>query len=300
MYLSRKKKSKRSEIGLIYIFPWIMGFFAFSLYPILASLYYAFTNFNLLKRPMFVGLSNFINIFKDQDFYLSLKATCIFVFLGVPAKIVLALLLALLLNTKVRLINFFRTVYYIPSILGGSVAIGILWRTIFMKEGLLNNILSVFSIPPVNWLGNPDTTIYVLTLLPIWQMGSSMVIFLAGLKQIPVQLYESAKIDGISRPQGFFHIIVPMISPLILFNFVMQTINAFQEFSGAFIITNGGPVKSTYLYALYLYDQAFKFFKMGYASAISWILFIIITGMTLIIFKSFSQWVYYEDGGNFQ
>ena len=199
---------------------------------------------------------------------------------------------------KLKFINFFRTVYYIPSIMGGSVAIAILWKAMFMKEGYINSLLSLFSIPPVSWLGNPSVALYTLSSLVIWQFGSSMVLFLAGLKQIPAELYEAARVDGASTIKTFFSITLPQLSPIIFFNLIMQIINAFQEFTGPLVITErGGPMNSTYLYVLKIYDEGFRFFKMGYASALSWILFAIILVFTSLIFKSSSSWVYYEDEG---
>ena len=203
----------------------------------------------------------------------------------------------MLLNMKLKFVNFFRTVYYIPSIMGGSVAISILWKAMFMKEGYINSLLSIFSIPATNWLGNPSLAIYTLSSLVVWQFGSSMVIFLAGLKQIPPELYEACKVDGASRLKMFFNITLPLLSPIIFFNLIMQLINAFQEFTGALVITNGGPVNATYLYVLKVYEDGFRFFKMGYASALSWVLFFIILIFTSLIFKSSTGWVYYTDGG---
>jgi len=291
---------KKKYTGLLYVLPWLIGFLAFELYPFFASLYYSFTNYSMLKEPSFVGLQNYINIFtKDPDFANSLKVTLTYVGVEVPAKIIFALAIALILNQSIRGINFYRTVYYLPSILGGSVAVSIMWRTLFMHDGLINKLLGYFSIRPVDWLGNPGIALYTVSLLGIWQFGSSMVIFLAGLKQIPLELYEAAKVDGASVPRRFFIITVPILTPLIFFNLVMQIISAFQAFTPAFVITNGGPLKSTYLYGLLLYQNGFGFFKMGYASALSWVLFLIIMAFTLLVFKSSPLWIHYEDGGDF-
>jgi oligogalacturonide transport system permease protein len=292
------KNIREKYVGLLYISPWIIGFLAFQLYPFVASLIYSFTDYSMLKPPVFTGLKNYIYMFtQDKTFYHSLSVTLIYTIITVPAKLAFALIIAMMLNVKIRGVNIFRTIFYIPSILGGSVSIAIVWRFLFMKDGLLNQLLSHLSIPPTNWLGNPDLTLYTISLLAVWQFGSSMVIFLAGLKQVPVSLYEAAIIDGASRLKKFTSITLPMLSPVILFNLIMQTIFSLQEFTSVFVITKGGPVKATYLYALMMYDQAFGYFRMGYASALSWVFFIIIMIMTLIIFKFFAKRTYYGEGG---
>lgn len=289
---------KRRYTGLLYISPWLIGFIAFQFYPLISSLVYSFMDYNMFSEPGFVGLKNYIYMFtKDELFYQSLKVTFIYVFLAVPLKLVSALMIAMLLNMRLKWVNFFRTVYYIPSIMGGSVAISILWRAMFMKDGYVNSLLSLFQLPSVNWLGNPSYALYTLSSLVVWQFGSSMVLFLAGLKQIPGELYEAAKVDGSSGIRTFFTVTLPMLSPILFFNLVMQMINAFQEFTGAIVITNGGPMNATYLYVMKVYDEGFRFFKMGYASALSWVLFVIILVFTSLIFKSSAGWVYYEDGG---
>lgn len=294
------KRKFRDNVGLLFISPWIIGFLAFQLYPLVASLIYSFTDYSLLSKPVFTGLKNYIDIFTvDENFYNSLKVTFIYTLIAVPGKLIFALFIAMLLNSRLRFAGAYTTMYYLPSILGGSVAISILWRFLFMKDGIINMILGKFSIPAVDWLGSPDVALLTVSLLTVWQFGSSMVIFLAGLKNIPYELYEAAIIDGASPIRKFVHITVPMLTPMVLFNLVMQTINAFQEFTGAFVITNGGPMKATYLMSLLIYDNAFSFFKMGYASALSWILFVVIIAMTLIIFKSSNSWVHYEDKEDF-
>ncbi|QUH28341.1 carbohydrate ABC transporter permease [Vallitalea guaymasensis] len=295
-----KKRRMKDYVGLLYISPFIIGFLIFQLYPFISSIIYSFTDFTMIKKPDFVGFSNYINMFtKDRDFWNSVKVTFKYVLMAVPMKLIFALFIAMVLNMKLKSINFFRTIYYLPSILGGSVAVAVMWRFLFMYDGLVNNFLGVFNIPPVSWLGNPDISLYTIGLLAVWQFGSSMVLFLAGLKQIPENLYEASAIDGASKVKQFFVITLPMLTPIILFNMVMQTISAFQEFTGAFVITNGGPMKSTYLYGMMLYDNAFVHFKMGYASAQSWILFFIIVTITAILLKSSKRWAYYEDGGDF-
>ena len=292
------RRKKWQYVGLLYISPWLIGFMVLTLYPFLASIYYSFTDYSMVKEANFVGVKNYADMFtKDPDFYQSLKVTFLYVLMAVPAKLIFALFIAVIMNIRMRGIHFFRTVYYLPSILGGSVAVAVLWRFLFMRDGLVNKALSAFNISPVDWLGSPDYALFTITLLPIWEFGSSMVIFLAGLKQIPSELYEAAKVDGASKIRTFISITLPLLTPIILFNLIMQTINAFQQFTAAFVITDGGPAKSTYVYGLLLYNNAFQFFKMGYASALSWVLFVIIFVFTLILFKSSNRWTYYEDGG---
>lgn len=284
--------------GLFYISPWLIGFLVFGLYPFVASLVYSFTDMNLLKSPNFVGLDNYAKLFSGTDelFLQSLKVTFIYVLIAVPAKIVFSLLVAMLLNMKLKGINFFRTVYYLPSIMGGSVAVAILWRYLFARDGLTNLLLGKLHLPAVDWLGSPDVALYTISLLTVWQFGSSMVLFLAALKQVPRELYEAGRVDGASRLRMFFNITLPMITPILFFNLIMQMVNAFQEFTAAMVITGGGPLNSTYLYGLLIYQNAFQFFKMGYASAQSWVLFIIILLFTFVTFRSSGNWVHYEDG----
>ncbi|MEK3720787.1 carbohydrate ABC transporter permease [Paenibacillus sp. FSL H8-0034] len=289
----------KKYIGLLYISPWLIGFIILTLYPFFASLYYSFTDYNMIRPPSFVGFTNYIDIFtNDRDFYKSLWVTFLYVLMAVPAKLAFALLVAIILNRSMKGIGIFRTVYYLPSILGGSIAVSVLWKFLFMREGLVNQLMSYLSIPPIDWLGDPNLALFTITLLPVWEFGSSMVLFLAGLKQVPKELYEAAKVDGASKARTFFSVTLPLLTPIILFNLIMQTIGAFQQFTAAFVITGGGPVKSTYLYGLMLYDNAFHYFKMGYASALSWILFIIIMTFTFILLKTSNRWTHYEDGGD--
>ena len=215
----------------------------------------------------------------------------------VPMKLLFALFIAMLLNMRLKCINVFRTIYYLPSIMGGSVAVSILWKFMFMKEGIVNRFLGILGIPAINWLGMPDTALLTISLLVVWQFGSSMVLFLAGLKNVPQDLYEAASVDGASKVRQFFSITLPMISPIILFNFMMQTINALQEFTAVSVITNGGPNHGTYLMGLKIYEDAFSTLKMGYASATSWILFLVVLLVTSLLFKSSDAWVFYNDGG---
>ncbi len=298
--MNKVKYTKRGNMGYLYIFPWILGFLIFQLYPLGASLYYSFTEYNITGTPTFIGFKNYITMFSsDSLFYTSLGNTLKYVILSLPMKIITALIVAVILNQKLKGINFYRTVYYIPSIFGGSVAISILWRFLFMDGGLVNRMLNGLGMTSVPWLSSPNFSLFTLSLLSVWQFGSSMVLFLAALKQVPEDLYEAALIDGAGAVRMFFRITLPMITSVLFFNILMQLVNAFQDFTGAFVITNGGPLNSTYLYALKLYDEAFKYFKMGYASALSWVLFVIILIFTAIFFRFSEAATYYEDGGDF-
>lgn len=298
MTRSHKSLKASENIAYVYIAPWFFGFLLLQLYPLLASLYYSFTDYTMMKSPSIVGIKNYITMFTgDVYYYTSLKATFLYVLYALPSKLIFALIIAVILNNKIKGINIFRTVYYLPSILGGSVAVSILWRFIFMKDGLLNTVLtSLLPYERFDWIGNPSTSLPVLAMLQTWQFGSSMVLFLAGLQQIPQAMYESAEIDGAGAVVRFFRITLPMLAPIILFNLIMQMVQLFQEFTAAFIITpNGGGLKTTYVYGMMLYQNAFQFFRMGYASAQSWILFIIIISITLIVFRLSDELIHYED-----
>jgi len=288
----------KNYMGLVFVMPFVIGLIVFQLYPFISSLVYSFTDLSLANEWTFIGFDNYIKAFtKDRDFYKSLKVTATYVFIAVPCKLLFALSIALILNMKLRFINTFRTIYYIPSILGGSVAVSVIWRFLFAHDGLINQITANFGIPALNWLGDKDLALPTISLLAVWQFGSSMVLFLVGLKQVPSSLYEAASIDGAGKIYSFFKITLPLLTPTILFNIVMQTIGAFQEFTTGFVITAGGPMKSTYLYGMMLYENSFKYYKMGYACAQSWILFAVIMTLTGLLFVSSRKWVFYEDGG---
>ncbi|MGB0661933.1 MAG: carbohydrate ABC transporter permease [Mangrovicoccus sp.] len=281
-------------LGLWYVSPYVIGLLLFTGFPFLASFYLSFTDYDLLNRPEWVGTKNYEKLFtRDRTFDKSLKVTLIYVFTTVPLKLAFALFIAVVLNYRLKAINLFRTAYYVPSILGGSVAIAVLWRYIFADTGLVNMVLTSLGGEPINWFGDPENALFTITLLRCWQFGSAMVIFLAALQSVDKSLYEAAAIDGAGPWRIFRHITLPLITPVIFFNLIMQTVQAFQEFNGPYIITQGGPLKSTYLLPLYIYDKAFKSFDMGYASAIAWVLFLIIMVLTLIAFWSSKKWVYY-------
>lgn len=289
-------KLDHGNVGWVYILPWLIGFLIFKLYPFVASFIYSFTQYDILGSPQFIGIRNYIDIFSyDRTFSQSIRATFIYVLISVPGKMLFSLFVAMLLNYDVKGSGLFKTIYYMPAIFGSSVGIAFVWRVIFATEGPINSFIKLFGAGPVYWLASPKWAIVTLSLLSVWQLGTCMVIFLSGLKQVPGELYEAARVEGATPARCFISITVPLLSPIVLFNLVMQMVWAFQEFTGAFVITNGGPMKSTYLYAMKLYDEAFLYYKMGYASSLSWILFIIIVTFTLIVFKSANLWVFYSD-----
>lgn len=281
-------------LGLWYVMPYLVGLLIFTAVPFLASFWLSFTDYRLMRGVEFVGLQNYQDLFTaDRTFTKSLNVTLLYVALTVPLKLAFALFIAVILNYRLRAIGFFRTAYYVPSILGGSIAVAVLWRYIFADTGLVNIALTGLGFEAVNWFGNPGTALFTITLLRLWQFGSAMVIFLAALQAVDKSLYEAAAIDGASKWRTFVSITLPLLTPVIFFNLVMQMVQAFQEFNGPYVITSGGPLKSTYLLPLYIYEMAFKKFDMGYASAIAWVLFAIIMVLTVIAFWSSRHWVYY-------
>lgn len=300
--IKKKRRKVRDDDGwaaYLFVLPWVLGFLVFTLYPIIRSFYLSFTDYSLLSEPIWVGLQNYVNILTaDRDFTKSLGVTFMFVIIGVPVRMFTSLMVAMLLNQKLKMMSFYRTMFYFPSLIGASVAVATLWRNMFGLDGYINNILSWFGIQGMGWISNPKSALGTLILLYAWQFGSTMVIFLAGLKSIPIDLYESADIDGAGAIGKFLHITLPMLSPVIFFNLIMSMINAFQMFTSAFVIANGGPAHATYTYALFLYEKAFTRYQMGYASALAWILLLIVGVLTAINFYFSKKWVFYEDGGN--
>ncbi|MBZ0282240.1 MAG: sugar ABC transporter permease [Anaerolineae bacterium] len=293
----RKDTTLNNLAGYLFISPWLLGFFLFALIPMGISLWLAFTDYDILGDWKYVGLQNFERMFfKDVRYANSLEATFKYVFTSVPLRLTFALGVAILLNTKRRGVYWYRAAYYIPSIIGGSVAVAVMWRQIFGRQGFVNAIGEALGMPPVNWLGNPDTAIWTLILLAIWQFGSPMLVFLAGLRQIPQELYEASAIDGANNVQKFFRITLPLLTPIIFFNLVMQTISGFKVFTQAFIVTQGrgAPLDTTLFYSIYLYNRAFDAYQMGYAAAMAWVMLLIIAVLTVISFKLSSYWVYYE------
>ncbi len=282
-------------VGHVFAAPFIFGFVVFSLVPILMSFYYSFTDFSLgNKQVIFIGLENFKSLFGDEVLSKSLLKTLQYVLLSVPLKLAFALLVAFILVKPSKMVSIYRSLYYLPSLIGGSVAVALVWKQLFARKGLFNSIAKEIGLSAINWFGDEKLAIYPLILMSAWQFGSSMIIFAAGLKEIPVSYYEAAEVDGAKGWQKFFKITLPCLSPIVLYNLVMQTISAFMTFTQAFIITGGGPNNATMLYALNVYNQAFKYNKMGYACAMSWFMLVIMSIITFLIFKTSKFWVFSE------
>ncbi len=281
--------------GYLFISPWLLGFLGLTAYPLFLSLYYSFTDYTLMEPIHWIGTRNYERIFTaDPKFLQSVKVTFMYVLASVPLKLIAALFVAVILNKAIRGISLYRTAIYFPSLIGGSIAVSLLWRNIFGVDGIFNKIIAVFGVEGKGWITSPDTALATLVLLTVWQFGSTMVIFLAGLKQIPSDLYEASSVDGANRFTQFFKITLPMLSPILYFNLIMAVIGAFQMFTSAFVITNGGPMNSTYVYALYLYERAFSRYQLGYSSALAWIMLIMIVAAAAIIAGTSKYWVFYE------
>lgn len=289
--------NKESTAGWIFSLPFIFGFLMFMMIPMALSLYYSFCKYDIQNPPVFIGLENYVRIFtKDKTFTKALGVTCYYALIGTPLKVIFALIIALILNHETRAVGFYRATYYLPSIIGGSVAVAILWRRMFESNGTINNILGRFfpGMQSYNWFSE-STAIWVLIALTVWQFGSSMLIFLSSLKQIPMELYEAASIDGANGPQRFWKVTLPLLTPTIFFNLVQQTINSFLAFTQSKLITNGEPRNSTLFYTVYQYNKAFPAqgkSQMGYASALAWIMLVLISLVTFLLFKTRSKWVY--------
>ena len=295
-------------LGLAWISPYIIRLIVFTAFSFVSSFFLSFTEYDLMSPPVFNGIENYrYMLTEDSLFWKSMGVTFAYVFLTIPLKLAFALGIAFVLNFKLRGIGFFRTAYYIPSILGSSVAIAVLWRALFAIDGLLNSFLAVFGIDAINWLGEPSLALMSVTLLRVWQYqrrlnSPDFVImfvpnepaFLAALQNVPQSQYEAAMIDGASKWQMFMKVTVPLITPVIFFNFIMQTTQAFQEFTGPYVLTGGGPTYYTYLFSLYIYDTAFKYFDMGYGAALAWVLFLVVAVFASIAFKSSKYWVFYS------
>jgi multiple sugar transport system permease protein len=280
-----------------FLAPWIVGMLGITLGPMLLSLYYSFTDYSLLGEPRWTGWDNYARLLSDERLHTSLRVTFAYVALSVPLELVFALLVAVVLNRGLRGLATYRAVYYLPSLLGGSVAVAILWRQIFGRDGLVNDVLAIVGIDGPGWVSSPEYSLLTLVVLRVWQFGAPMVIFLAGLRQIPDDVYEAATIDGANAVQRFVRITLPLLSPIIFFNLVLQTIGAFQAFTPAFIVSggSGGPSDSTLFYTLYLYQRAFGSFEMGYAAALAWLLLLVIGVLTGLNFLFRRYWVYSED-----
>ena len=281
--------------GFLFVLPFVIGVLGFKLFPFVMSFALSFTQYDFISPPQYIGLENYQELFqKDPLFQKSLGVTLLFAAVAVPMRVGFALFMAHVLNFKLRGINFFRSAYYLPSILGGSIAAAIMWRFIFSQNGLVNIVMMKMGLQPIAWLADEHYSLWTVVLLFTWQFGSAMVIFLAALQNVPTSLYEAAEIDGASKTQQFWRITVPLITPVIFFNLIMQMVHAFQEFNGPYMITEGGPLHSTYVLSLYIYDQSFKYFNLGYGSALSWVLFAIVAGLSAISFFTSKYWVFYS------
>lgn len=284
-------------VAYIFLLPWLIGLIGLTLGPMVASLYISFSKYNLIQPPSFIGLGNYLRMFSDPRLMNSLRVTFTYVIVSVPLQLVFALLVAVALDRGMRGLALYRSIFYLPSLLGSSVAIAILWRQLFGTQGLINQVLAMFGIEGMGWISNPSTALGTIILLNVWTFGAPMLIFLAGLRQIPSLYYEAARVDGASRRQQFFTITLPLLTPIIFFNLVLQIIGSFQSFTQAFIVSggDGGPVDSTMFYTLYLYQKGFAQLDMGYASALAWGLVVIIGAFTAINFFAARYWVFYDD-----
>jgi len=296
----KKQKSFRQILnnetvsGYVFAAPFVIGLLAFTLIPIIVSFYYSFTDYNLVQSESFVGITNYAKLFSDSRFLKSVRVTLVFVLLSVPLKLMFALLVAQVLTKKTKAVTTYRSLYYVPSLIGGSIAVALAWKELFGRRGLINQVLGAVGASPISWFGDQNLAMLPLILMAVWQFGSSMIIFAAGLKEIPTTYYEAAKIDGAGRFHIFRKITIPCLSPIILYNLIMQTIAGFMTFNSAFVITKGGPNDATNFYSLYVYNTAFKYYDMGYASAMSWVMLVLISAITFIIFKSSKMWVFSE------
>ncbi|THV36453.1 carbohydrate ABC transporter permease [Glycomyces buryatensis] len=288
---------RQNKTAFLFLLPWFLGLFVVTLGPMLASLFLSFTDYNLLQPAEFSGLDNFTRMLTDERLHSSLGVTFTYVLVSVPLQLALALALAIVLDRGVRGLAFYRSMFYLPSLLGASVAIAVLWRMVFGADGLFNEGLGLFGIEGRGWISEPETALGTLITLNVWTFGSPMVIFLAGLRQIPRMYYEAASVDGASKWRQFRSVTLPLLTPIIFFNLVLQIIHAFQSFTQAFIVSGGtgGPADSTLFYSLYLYQRGFGNFDMGYASALAWLLLLIVGAFTAINFWASKYWVFYND-----
>jgi multiple sugar transport system permease protein len=290
-------RGRRSKIAYLFLLPWMAGVLLITLVPMVTSLYLSFTDYRLGDSPRFTGLENYRRMFGDPDFLAAAGVTAKYVFISVPLQLAFALAIAVLLNQGVRGLALYRSVYYLPSLLGGSVAVAVLWRQLFSSTGLVPELAGKLGIQMGSWISEPAHALDTLIILHVWTFGSPMIIFLAGLRQIPEELVEAAKVDGAGAWRRFTSVILPLLSPVVFFNLILQLIGSFQAFTQAYIISagTGGPSNSTLFYTLYLFVTGFKNFEMGYASALAWILFVVIGMLTAINFVAARYWVHYED-----
>jgi len=295
---ARKEAGRDNKAGYLFLAPWLLGLVVITIGPMIASLYLSFTRYSLIQAPQWIGLENYVRMLGDDRLHKSLQVTFTYVIIGVPLQLLVALCIAMLLNEGMKGLAFYRSIFYLPSMLGASVAIAVLWRQMFGVDGLVNQILRLFGFDAhIGWISDPQYALWSLILLHVWTFGSPMVIFLAGLRQIPGMYYEAAAVDGASQWTRFTKITLPLLSPIIFFNLVLQVINAFQSFTQAFVVSNGtgGPSDSTLFYSLYLYQRGFGQFQMGYAAAMAWLLVVIVGVLTAVNFFFSKYWVFYED-----
>jgi multiple sugar transport system permease protein len=296
--LARKEAGRDNKAGYLFLLPWLIGLVVIVAGPMIASLYLSFTNYSLIQAPEFIGLDNYIRMLEDPRLHKSILVTFTYVLVGVPLQLAMALGVAMLLNEGMKGLAFYRSIFYLPSMLGASVAIAVLWRQMFEVDGLVNQVLRLIGIPATtSWIADPQWALWTIILLHVWTFGSPMVIFLAGLRQIPGMYYEAASVDGASKWAQFRKITLPLLSPIIFFNLVLQIINAFQSFTQAYVVSNGtgGPADETLFYTLYLYQRGFVQFQMGYAAAMAWLLVVIIAAFTALNFWLSKRWVFYGD-----
>lgn len=292
-----KRTFKDNRAAMVFLAPWIVGLVAITIGPMLISLYLSFTDYNLIQDPNWIGGDNFTRMMHDDRFWNSLRVTLTYVVVGVPLQLGLALAVAMALDKGIKGLPFYRSVFYLPSLLGSSVAVAILWKQMFGTSGLVNQLLAMVGITGPGWISDPSTALGSIILLHVWTFGSPMIIFLAGLRQIPAMYYEAAAVDGAGRVTRFLKITLPLLSPIIFFNLVLQIIGAFQSFTQAFIVSGGtgGPSDSTMFFTLYLYQRGFGQFDMGYASAMAWVLLVIVGAFTAVNFYASKFWVFYDD-----
>lgn len=290
------RKQRDCLAGYLFLTPFLIGLFAFTLLPFLYSLYLAFTEYNVLSPAKWVGLSNFVKMFTaDRKFLIACRVTIKFALMEIPLKLAFSLLVAVLLSRPTRLTGFYRAAFYVPSLLGGGVAVAITWKHLWKSNGVVNKLLALIGVEPIAWLLSRDTALYVLVVYGVWQFGSQMLVFLAAIKDVPVSLHEAAIVDGASPARRFFKVTLPMLTPSLFFNLINGVIGSLQAFNSAYLITTGGPMNSTLFYGLHQYQQAFQFGSMGYASAMAWFWMLIIVLLTALVFKSSSAWVFYQD-----
>jgi multiple sugar transport system permease protein len=295
----RRLHARDGVAGYLFLAPWMTGLVLLTLGPMLASLYLSFTRYDLFTSPEWIGLDNYRRMLDDERFLQSVKVTLQYVVLATPLKLVLALGIAMLLARPRRSQGFYRSAFYAPSLIGASVSIAITWRAVFMDDALVDRLMQMIGLPAGGWIGQPSKALLVLVLLSVWQFGAPMVIFMAGLQQVPQELYEAAEVDGAGWSRKFWHITLPMLSPVIFFNLLLETIHAFQVFTSAFVVSSpnpGSPADATLVYTLYLYLKGFAEFRMGYASAMAWALLVVIALVTVLLFRTSRMWVHYGDG----